>query len=200
MSWLTPPVIIAIIALATGGLAGSVFTWWIKREPNAKVIYSITTISSGAAHEVKSLIPNLTMKIGERNIPALYTHIIILRVVGGYSDSGPLGIELDDDVEVFGASFLRSSILRSITETRVKNGFTCTLSPLDEGAAFRIVLATDSERPPGISTVGKQMRLISEAEISRIQRLSNLASWIQTAAVIGGMILAFYELLRHLFQ
>ena len=88
---LTPAVLVTLVC---GGLAGAVFTWWVNREEPLRMSYAVTTTSTGADVTTNSLVPGLTLRIGERDIPAIHTHVIQIARDRGYADSARLAVSL----------------------------------------------------------------------------------------------------------
>jgi hypothetical protein len=153
--WLTPAL---VVAFACGGLGGAVFTWWVKRDPVATVSYGRATASTGTHGPFQSLIPNLSMRIGERNVPVVHLHGLEFTVVKGFSQAGKVAILFNEAPEVFGTALKRPSPLHSAELDSVPGGFVLTMSPLDKATSFQVTIATDSEERPTVTTAGRDLQ------------------------------------------
>src|SRR6185436_18288625 len=95
-SWIRTNVTGGVIAtLLAGSLAGSVFTWYMSRPTPTTLGYVATTTSTGADSAVRSLVPNLSLRIGDEVISSMHTHVVELFVRGAYLESAPLGVVFD---------------------------------------------------------------------------------------------------------
>jgi hypothetical protein len=184
-SWLTPPLIVAVVF---SSLAGAVFTWWVNREEPLTVGYAITTTGTGTDTTTKSLIPGLTLRINDKDIPAIYAHVIKVSRVSGYAETfdlavtfqnPPVGLGMPTDPQIFGSSFTSPTVLHSINCQPAGQSFKCTLGPLDGQGEYQLAIATDRAEPPSLMTTGKDVRLAS---------LGQLATEGWTPANVGVMI------------
>src|SRR5438128_7576974 len=72
-----------IVAMLFGGLAGSVFTWWINRPSPTTLVYNVTTTALGNEPLLRSAVPNLRLTVGNEEVPALFIHTVELSVPAG---------------------------------------------------------------------------------------------------------------------
>jgi hypothetical protein len=192
-SWITVPV---LVSLFFGGLAGNVFSWWIHREPPLSVAYSISTTGTGSDATAYSIVPNLTVKIGERSVPALYTHVITLIRSSGYGESIDVAATFKDKTEIFGGDSLAPSPLHHITCSSLPAGLKCTLGPLDGRGEYRLVLATDNKEQPEVTTAGKNITLGNYQEVAKASKdkidVPEPVGWLIIVGVIVFGILAIF--------
>src|SRR4051812_17468283 len=126
-NWLTPQLLVGILC---GGLGGAVFTWLRTGDPKARVGYNITTIKTGFDVSYRSVVPDLVIRIGDREVEGIYTHCVELVVLNGYSPQCSLGIMLDPEAELFGREFVPPTPLHVMKPDKIKEGYKCQLGPL----------------------------------------------------------------------
>lgn len=149
-----------VVALATGSLAGSIFTWFMNRPQNTVLTYAISTTTLGADATVKGLIPDLRIQIGGDEIPVVHTHTISIEAQEGpYLESADVAVMFDAPIRVFGKLVAEApSPLQKIDCTDVdRNGsITCKLSRLaTKKGQYRIAIATDRKNPPKVVMVAR---------------------------------------------
>jgi len=162
VSSVTPAFMISILgALLGGGLAGSVFTWYTHRPQPAIVTYSIATTQTGADSALKSVVPNLQIKIGNEDVPVIYNHLIELNHVRGqYIDAAEVAIIFQPGVRVFGFRADSPSPVHSSTCRQSPATLICRVAPLNTGAKYQIDIATDSAAVPSVLTAARDMAVI----------------------------------------
>jgi hypothetical protein len=146
-----PDVLFAsVLAFLGGGLAGSVFTWFINRpEPTLLTYNSSATMTGGQS--VKSTIPQLRLQIGKEEIPVVYSHSVEVSFVRGpYVDTATLALTFSPDTRIFGYAAEAPSPVHRISCVAISGGTKCELSPLNAADAgkYRITLATDKDTTP----------------------------------------------------
>ena len=158
----TPAILLtACISLMGGGLAGALFTWYVHRPSPALVSYAITTTTTGADSVTKGLIPNLKLKVGDEDIPVLYTHVIELTVnQGDYVDSAEVAITFPSSLRIFGFRAAAPSSVHSIECKQAPLGLVCRLSPLQTGAKYTVNIASDLAWRPSLVTASRNTELI----------------------------------------
>jgi hypothetical protein len=170
---ITPAVALAVgISLVGGGLAGAVFTWLIHQPSPAVVTYSITTTSTGTDSLVKGLVPNLKLKIGDEDIPVVYTHVVELATVAGeYVDAAELAITFPSGLRILGFDAKAPSPVHHIECKQVSTGLTCRVAPLSVGNKYRVNIATNQGQVPQVVTSSRNTELIAlDAYVTRESR------------------------------
>jgi hypothetical protein len=164
--------ITVLTAFLGGGLAGSVFNWFVNRAQPTVLTYNIGTANL-ASEQFASVVPDLRIQIGNEQIKSLYTHTIELSVAKGpYIDSIDIAITLPDDVRLFGTKTVSPSPLHTLDCSNIKTGLRCRLGPLSQGITkpFRIVIAADKEISPHVDATAKNVELVSGIDyIARAQ-------------------------------
>jgi hypothetical protein len=183
--WLTPPFLVAIAALFTGGLGGALFTAWWTNQPPLTIGYLVSSTSTGTDATAKTLVPNLSLRIGDSAIPAIHTHVISLSRTSGYADRAELAVTFNQDIQLFGNSFDAPSPVHAIACNTLPRGVKCVIGPMDGRGEYRVSLATDSSTPPSLAVAGRDVQLASLAEIA-----SRDDSWWTLLAVFVGFTLA----------
>jgi hypothetical protein len=196
-SWLTPTLLVAMFALLTGGLGGAVFTYWMNRKPPNEIAAVVTSTTTGADSTAKSLVPNLSLKIGERDIPAIHIHTIDITLGSGdYVPRVELAVAFSaKSAEVFGRSYSSPTALHSIDCTPLPTGVRCNLVPVDRQGAYRIQLATDSAEPPHLAIIGQDLRLLTGVASlvgdnpggGEFQRFIGLALWLTVFLAVASV-------------
>ena len=160
---ITPAVTLAIGAsLVGGGFAGAVFTWLIHQPAPAVVTYSITTTSTGTDSLVKGLVPNLKLKIGDEDIPVVYTHVVELATVAGeYVDAAELAITFPSGLRILGFDAKAPSPVHHVDCKQVSTGLTCRVAPLSVGSKYRVNIATTQGQVPQVVTSSRNTELIA---------------------------------------
>jgi hypothetical protein len=155
------------LAVVTSSLVAAVFTWWVNRPTPTTIAYVATRTSTGADAASISLVPNLSLRIGDEPIAGIFSHVFEFYVRDAYLEKLPLAITFDRDVRIFGKSVEAPSTLQSILCTQHPRGLTCELSRLDpnQNAPFRVSIATEMTRLPTIDVAGPNTRLIPLSEV-----------------------------------
>ena len=138
------------VGMLCGGLAGSVFSYWVSRPSTTVVTYSTTTTSLSASAATKGIIPELNILIGGEAVPVLNTHSIeITAQKGPPLEHADMAFEFQGPVRFFGKVFTeKPSTLYKLDCVHADAHVTCTLGPLTPGqGSFRIVFVTDQEGP-----------------------------------------------------
>lgn len=193
-----------IITALFGGLAGSVFTWYVNRPRPTVLQYVITTTSIGADPNLISLVPDLQLRIGEENIQAFHTHTILLSVVGGQrTEEVDLAVQLEPDTRVFGIRTDAPSPLHKLGCVPETWGFRCLLGPLTPGpqAQFHIVLAVSRPVPPTLTTTSPSTRLaaFSDVPLSNAEIVSRTINPALFTASLAFFVLLLADFLPRLY-
>lgn len=168
--WL--PIVATLIA---GGLAGSIFTWWVNHPRNTVIGYNITTATVGAGPEVKSLVPGLRIEINNRDVPIFYVNDMSFSVQGGPGeDSVRVGVFFPDRTQIYGTSTQAPTPLHRISCVPLNNPyqFACTFGRLNPDTAnnkFRFEVATDQKGPITVTTDSNKVSLVSLDELLKSQ-------------------------------
>lgn len=153
---------IAILALFTGGLGGSVFTWYINRPKPTVLTYNIVTTTTGADATTKGLVPNLKLRIGDEDVPVIYTHTIDLTVQSGPQvESAQVEVPFPTGFRLFGSDFHAPTGFHHMNCNPASYGVQCDVGPLAPGKhnKFRISLATNQAHPDEIFTTTNKVEL-----------------------------------------
>lgn len=161
--WLTPGLAVALVC---GGLGGSVFTWWIHREPPPRVFYSITTTGTGSDPAANSVVPNLSVRIGDKSVPAIYTHVVTLTRNSGYIDTVNIAVQIPHSNEIFGTSATAPSPVHNIQCTNLSDGLKCNMGPIDGRGEYKIVIASSSKELPVLSVAGKNISVVTSQDLA----------------------------------
>jgi len=159
----TPAVILATcFSLLGGGLMGSVFTWYVHQLSPTLVTYQVTKAITGADSITKGLIPNLTIKIGNEDVPVVYTDVIEFSTASGeYVDSAEIAITFPSALRIFGSGTISPSPVHSITCRTAPAGLVCRLSPLAPGTKYTVNIAADQGGTPSVITASRNVELVS---------------------------------------
>src|SRR5664279_2377910 len=159
-----------------GGLAGSVFNWWINRPKPTVVTYRVvsTTLADPQAAE---LIPNLKVLIGAEPIQELYAHTVeLVPRQGPFAERAEFAVTFSKAIHVYGIRPASPSALHKLSCARVEQtvgsasnaansptfGYNCQMSPVKaDTGPFVVVLATDSKEVPRIDMVEKGIDLVA---------------------------------------
>jgi hypothetical protein len=206
LSTITPAVIVAAcVSLMGGGLAGAFFTWYVHRSSPAIVTYAITTTTTGADAVTKGLIPNLTLKVGSEEIPAVYTHVVALAVAKGeYVDAADVAITFPSALRIFGFRATPPSDVHTIACRQVTAGLVCRLSPLAVGVKYIITVAADQGRTPTVVTASRNTELVAletfaflESRSVTARLLSKEGALLAVATVLYiTLSVTFFKILR----
>jgi hypothetical protein len=151
----------AVLAFLSGGLAGSVFTWFINRPEPTLLTYNTSATMTGG-QSVKSTIPQLRLQIGKEEIPVVYSHSVEVSFVRGpYVDTATLALTFSPDTRIFGYTAEAPSPVHRISCAAISGGTKCELSPLNAADAgkYRITLVTDKDTAPTVVTSTKNIKL-----------------------------------------
>lgn len=160
--WLTAPVLVGVLF---GGLSSAVFTWWVNREEPLVIQYSGSTTGTGSDTTTTSLVPGLALRLGDRHIPAIYTHVITFSRHSGYADSVDIAITFEREPEIFGSGVTPPSPVHNIECGTITSGLKCRFGPVDGQGEYTVALATDIQTPPTLSIAGKEARVASYREL-----------------------------------
>ncbi len=153
---------IAVIALFTGGLGGAVFSWYINRPKPTVLTYNVVNTTTGADATTKGLVPNLKLRIGDEDVPVIYTHTIDLIVQSGPQvDSALVAVGFPTDFRLFGSDFQPPTRFHHMNCSNASYGIQCDIGPLAPGNhnRFRISLATNIAHPDEIFTTTNKVQL-----------------------------------------
>ncbi|HEX9254039.1 MAG TPA: hypothetical protein VF938_00790 [Candidatus Angelobacter sp.] len=181
----------AVAAFLSGGLAGSVFTWYVNRPQPTIVTYAISTSSLGTS-EVSSLVPELKLQIGNEAVSSLYTHTVDLAVARGpFVEQTAFAITFPDRIRVFGVRFMAPTSVQSIGCDAIPNGFRCTAGPLSSKVdkPFRVTIATGEQGAPTIQAAAKNVDFIGAGEYIKQNQeglfsANSISTWISTLLLV----------------
>ena len=177
-SWLT-----IVATLIAGGLAGSIFTWYVNKPTNTLISYNVATATVGAGPEVKSLVPGLRIQIDNRDVPIFYVNDVSFSVQGGPGeDSVRVGVFFPNGTQIYGTSTQAPTPLHRISCEPLKNPyqFACTfghLNPDTPNNTFRFEVATDQKGPITVTTDTNKISLYSIDELLKNAGESNSADF-----------------------
>lgn len=181
---------LAIVAtLLGGGLAGSIFTYWVNRPKTSVVSYSLSSATIADA-ESGSIIPGLKVQIGSQDVRNLYTHSVVLTVTKGPQiDSADLAIDFPASTKFFGEPGIATpSPVHKLDCSKIPSGLICKMSPVrreDKLPPFRVSVATDEKADPELVTSTKGLELQPAQET--LTAASKQATYLET--VIGVLTL-----------
>ena len=184
----------AIIAtLLGGGLAGSVFTYWVNRPKTTVVSYGLSS-ATVADTESGSLVPGLRVQIGNQDIRNLYTHSIVLTVTKGPQiEAGDVAIDFPPSTKFFGEPGVATpSPVHKLDCSKIPSGLICKMSPVrkeDKLPPFRVSVATDEKADPELVTSTKGLELQPAQET--LKAASTQATYLQYALAGLGLFAAF---------
>jgi hypothetical protein len=191
-----PPIIPILVALASGGLMGAIFTqYWTNRQ--TVVSYSINTTSLGAAETTRSILPSLRIQLGNIEIPVVYTHTIELRQSGGPElEQAKVAVTLKGgallgDVLASGPDPVHQIICTRFEQS--SSSLVCTLGRISaNNGPYRIVMATDKDPSIVLTIDGKNAR-IQEQDASANTAVAEFlkALGVCFLAVIALFVIAF---------
>jgi hypothetical protein len=182
-----------IITLFAGGLAGSIFTWYMNRPTPTVISYNISTTTVGAGPEVKSLVPGLKIQIGNREIPIFYVDAIDFSVQGGPGqDSAEIAILFPGGTQILGTSAQAPTPLHKMSCSLFPNGVDthCTFGPLNPGKLdkFWFQVATDQIGPIRVITAQNKLQLVALDEF--VKGREKIYNILQLTAAIAIPILS----------
>jgi hypothetical protein len=180
-------ILTVIAAFLGGGLAGSVFTWYMNRPDATVVTYSIATTPFGSS-EAASVVPNLKIQLGNENITSLFTHTIDFNVPKGpFIDQVDFAVTFPAGARVFGTRAVSPTSVQSIACTPIIDGLKCRIGPLSANATkpFRVIVANDRGEPPGVELTAKNVELLSSTEYLNKGKLS---WWVLVPCFVLGMV------------
>jgi hypothetical protein len=185
-SWIGK-VLIFVAGIASGGLAGAIYTHHVNRPEPTSVAASTSTITIANPQSAGSLIPDLKVQVGNEVIGSLYAQTVTLDVISGpYVEAADVAISFPNAPHIYGAPVTSvPSPLHSIVCTAIANGFRCRISPLkvNSGGPFRVSIATDKPEQPRVDIVAKDVQLATASELA-----------VQNAHWPGEWLLAFSSL------
>jgi hypothetical protein len=191
-----------LVAALFGGLAGSVFTWWINRPSATTVIYNVTTTALGNDPAVRSAVPNLRLNIGTEEVPALFIHTLELSVPAGpYLRHGEVVVTFPPTnigggtvgTRTFGFAAPSPSAVHELTCAAHLNGVRCTMGPLSpkHPATFKLTFATDHGVEPKIESADKEVELIPLQEYTRGAKFWTVWTAVDVLATLITIVMTF---------
>jgi hypothetical protein len=189
------------IAVFCGGLGGSVFTWYVNRPTPVVLAYVISTTTTGADPGVQSLLPKLTLRLGDEPISAINTHAIDIIPTQGYAAEASIGIFFAGKPRIFGNSIEPPSPLHQGQCEPLSPGLRCVLMPVDsrQSVPYRIRIATDTSQPPRLSTTDRGIELLTLQDAANRQPLNRLAAillYVVISVLVIWVILLISDTIR----
>jgi len=190
---------LAIVAtLLGGGLAGSVFTYWVNRPKTTIVSYSLSSATI-ADTESGSLVPGLKVQIGSQDVRNLYTHSIVLTVTKGPQlDSGDIAIDFPPNTKFYGEPGIATpSPVHKLDCGKAPSGLICKMSPVrreDKLPPFRVSVASDEKADPELvtSTKGLELQPAQETLTAASKQATYLQIVIAVLALIASVVIAVF--------
>jgi hypothetical protein len=140
---------------------GAVFTWYVHRPSPTIVTYQITKTTTGADSVTKGLIPNLKLKIGDEDVPVVYTDVVELSTVDGdYVDSAEVAITFPSELRIFGFGASAPSEVHNIACRSAKSGLICRIAPLSVGTKYIVDIAASQGTTPTVVTASRNTVLV----------------------------------------
>ncbi len=203
--------VVVLVSLLGGGLAGSVFTWYMTRTEPTLVTYNVTTTAVRADRAVRSVVPDLKIQVGREEITALYTHNVEFSVPRGpYVDSAEVAVTFrgghvlwdeflrrtpsevfrGSEVRIFGMTAEAPSPVHKIECNRLKDGARCAMGPLSARTQgnFSVILATNQSQKPSVVMTGKGVEFIKSEEFLAREARSLRGIFSQAAPYIGALV------------
>jgi hypothetical protein len=193
LKWLTPQLVVGILC---GGLGGQVLHLFVNRERPTVLTYVLTTTSTGTTPEVKALIPDLEIRIGQSPVPTINIHVLEITAKGPFLESAPVAVTFPGATKIYGLAAEAPTDLQTASCLDTGRGLRCTLSNLDEskGRPFRIRFATDAPGPPVVETSGRQVRIQS------LQQALDADKWVKDRTdTVMGVLSSFFFLIIVLY-
>ncbi len=190
-----------IVGLFAGGLGGAVFTWYMNRTTDAQVQYRVTTTTLGTGPAVRSLVPNLRLRVGDEEVSAISAHTVEISAAQGYVDRVQAAIVFDKTVQLYGSVITASpSPLHAASCTQIPTGAKCVLTPLAPGkGTFRISMATDEQQKPRVVIVAKGVEVHeADAVPDRRDGFSSVSLAITFAALMSAVSMVVEPLVKRL--
>jgi hypothetical protein len=203
--------VLPIVAAAfSGGLAGSVFTWYVNRPRPTVLTYKIVTTTLSAP-EAQGLIPDLNVLIGGIPIQALYAHNVeLLPRQGPFVDQADVAFTFASSVRIYGIHeespsdlhHLECSGLPANSKASVQlpnpakeiHSVQCTIRPvLFQGSdthPFRITMATDKSDPPNVLVAARNLELAPADQYSSRDTGLPWVAYLTLAYTLGTMTMA----------
>lgn len=161
--------LVAVLSLLTGGLGGSVFTWFMNRPKSTIVTYNVVNTSTGSA-TTKSLIPNLKLQIGNEDVSFMSTHTIDLVVQSGPQvETARIAVRFADPfhagvtkLRIYGLGAQAPSPLHHMDCSPGVDSVQCEIGPLTPGShdKFRLSIATNEPHPEEVFTTTNRVELM----------------------------------------
>src|SRR5271157_1319290 len=96
----TTVLVTALISFLGGGLAGSVFNWFVNRPKPSIIAYGTNTTTLAAA-ESATFIPDLRIQVGSEQVKSLYLHTMEFSGVSGtFVQQADIAIEFPSKVHI----------------------------------------------------------------------------------------------------
>lgn len=172
---------------------GAVFTWYVHRPSPTLETYQITKATTGADSVTKGLIPNLTIKIGNEDVPVVYTDVVELSTVRGeYVDSADVAISFPTALHIFGFSATAPSEVHSISCKPAKQALVCRLAPLLVGTKYTVNIAADQGESPTVVTAARNVELVSLDEFVTSESRSWRARLLSKESLALVLMFAIY--------
>jgi hypothetical protein len=192
---------IGIATLAVGGLGGAMFTWFMTHPRPTVIAYTVNTTTLGADSTIRSLLPDLKIRIGSEEISIIHIHSFDLTVQSGpFADQVTIGIEFPLKVRLFAVS-ADAPTLHHISCSNLQNGrgIQCDLGPLTPlKTVFHVALAADQKQAPTVITATRNLELV-KAEIVPGNPWYSSALWaLVFAGTLAGIATAIFRVFSEL--
>jgi ABC-type multidrug transport system fused ATPase/permease subunit len=182
---------VAVVGALVGAFVTAVVGWWLTLPTPTTLAYVTTVTSTGTDSTARSLVPNLSLRIGDEAIPAIHTHSIDIYIRGRYRDQAPVAIIFPSSARLFGQFTEAPTTLQTIACQAISNGMKCDLGRPDprQEKPYKIQLATDVANEPQLQTTGQDVVLTRLEAAS--ERDSNSLSLFVVRVIAVASTIAF---------
>jgi len=171
----------AILAVTLG--------WLLYNRPT-QLAYTLTSLTL-SADPARSLLPNLTIRIGSQDVNLVTVNTIEFWLNPGwlttrrYLEKATVAIDWEHDVKHYvKVKSEAPSSAHGVSCLEHKSGATCDLERISKAdRPYRITLATDQDRPPMVQLVAKDTELI------RAEALKAGATFLDASVGVLGVFL-----------
>jgi len=194
-----------VVSFVSGGLAGQALNLYVNRNIPTVLTYATTTTTAGTDPQVKNLIPNLRLQIGEEEISVVYTHTIDFTAQSGpHLNSAEIAVIFPGGMRTYGTTTEDPSPLHHISCTPITNGFRCTLAPISTKSLnkYRLIIASDRNDEAKIitSTDGLSLQKLEDVLSSNRSYGDLFFDTIQTVFIFLSFLALMVFLVRKYFR
>jgi hypothetical protein len=184
-----------VVGVLAGGLAGSVFTWWVNHPRPSVISYQVTSTTLGG---VKGLIPELRIKIGRIEIETVHIHTVeLISQSGPYVEKVESVIPFAQGTRFYGQVVAEapSPVQHIVCET-VTLDVKCSAGPFTgKGERYRVSIASDQQKAPNAFLQGRGIEF-GPWKPEGSQAVMNVLVYVLSIASAGlAVFLFFYTLI-----